>query len=89
MEAPRANPHRRGGRRSQVNTSTTFCEGCRKVIGRVCNGTVSIYVLDDMGTPSETSDKRVAIEMTGKRMGLNRDQLIQHIEHCLAALERF
>jgi hypothetical protein len=60
------------------------------LVGRVSNGTVAIAVIDDMGETSETfPEKRVAIEMTEKRIGLNRSELEQHIQHCTAALELF
>ena len=61
------------------------------LIGKVTNGTnVEMYIVDDMGGPSaKWPEKRVAIEMTEKRMGLNRAELEQLIQHCKAALERF
>ena len=60
------------------------------MIGVVMNGTVAISVLDDMGDPCDRwPEKRVAIEMTETRMGLNRAELERHIAHCLAAMERF
>jgi hypothetical protein len=60
------------------------------MIGMVSNGTVEIYVVDDMGEPCEKwPEKRVAIEMTNKRIGLNRAELEELIQLCRTALERF
>jgi hypothetical protein len=50
------------------------------IIGKTTNGTRNIVVLDDMG------GERIAVEVTGGRIGLNQAELEQMVAHCHTAI---